>query len=76
MFNLSLMTQFHEKWKISYFMFESIVRDIFVFKVKQCISENQHGFVKGRSTVTNLLEFTNFALRTIESIGCYIHGSS
>lgn len=31
------------------------------------MSSSQHGFVKGRSTSTNLLEFTNFAIKVIGS---------
>jgi hypothetical protein len=34
--------------------------------LKNLISVNQHGFMKIRSTVTNLLEYASFVLNTIE----------
>ena len=36
-------------------------------QLKHLISPYQHGFIRGRSTNTNLLEFTNFAINNIES---------
>jgi hypothetical protein len=48
-------------------LFESILTDILTPLLEPCISASQHGFRKGRSTCTNLVEFTNFALRAIES---------
>lgn len=39
-------------------LFEAIVTKDLSFKVKQLISPLQHGFVPGRSTITNLLSFT------------------
>ena len=47
--------------------FESVVCDSLNPQVKYLVSPAQHGFMGGRSTVTNLLEFSNFALNTIES---------
>jgi hypothetical protein len=35
-------------------------------QVKNRISNNQHGFFKGRSTSTNLLEFVNFSLGAMD----------
>ena len=40
--------------------FEHIVTDSITPQVTPIISDTQHGFTKGRSTVTNLLEFTSF----------------
>jgi hypothetical protein len=34
--------------------------------LKNLISVNQHGFMKNRSTVTNLLEYVSFVLISIE----------
>jgi hypothetical protein len=34
--------------------------------LQRLISENQHGYVKGRSTVSNLLEYTSFILKSME----------
>jgi hypothetical protein len=34
--------------------------------LKNLISDNQHGFMKNRSTVTNLLEYASFVLNSIE----------
>lgn len=41
-------------------LFESMVKDRIFFLIKNSISVNQHGFYPGRSTVTNLVLFTNF----------------
>lgn len=41
--------------------------DILTRNFKDFITEYQHGFVKGRSTVSNLLIFTNYARNVIES---------
>ena len=35
--------------------------------IGKCISDSQHGFMKGRSICTNLLTFTNYAIKVIES---------
>lgn len=50
-------------------LFESIVCDILYGHFKHIISDCQHGFFKGRSTVTNMLKFTNFSVNVIESGG-------
>jgi hypothetical protein len=34
--------------------------------LRNLISVNQHGFMKNRSTVTNLLEYASFVLNSIE----------
>ena len=47
--------------------FESIVCSIISKRVSVILPAFQHGFVKRRSTSTNLLEFTNFAINVIES---------
>jgi hypothetical protein len=36
------------------------------------LSDCQHGFVKGRSTVSNLLEYSSFVLKSIE-VGCQVN---
>lgn len=47
-------------------LFESIVYDVMFFHCKQIFSSKQHGFLKGRSTVTNLTEFVSRTLCTLE----------
>ena len=46
-------------------LFESIVCSIITKRVSVVLPASQHGFVKGRSTSTNLLEFTNFAIMAL-----------
>ena len=41
---------------------EKIISDHLSFQLSSIISPYQHGFTKGRSTITNLLEFTNYKL--------------
>lgn len=41
-------------------VFDALISERLSFYCKMFISDNQHGFMKGRSTVTNLLYFTNF----------------
>lgn len=41
-------------------LFESIITDFLYFYCKPAISNLQHGFVKGRSTSTNLVEFSEY----------------
>lgn len=49
-------------------LFESIVCGILTDELsKKVVSVSQHGFVKGRSTSTNLVEFVSDAIREIES---------
>jgi hypothetical protein len=46
--------------------FELLVYRTLYEDLKNLISVNQHGFMKNRSTVTNLLEFASFVLNSIE----------
>lgn len=48
-------------------LFEKIVCSLLISHFKSYITLRQHGFMKGRSTVTNLMEFTQAGLDTIES---------
>ena len=41
-------------------LFEAIVTKTVIFNIKSVISSEQHGFMCGRSTTTNLLEFVTF----------------
>lgn len=47
-------------------LFESIVYDSLYFHCKSIFSPQQHGFLKGRSTTTNLTEFVSKTLQTLE----------
>ena len=40
-------------------LFEAIITDHITFSISPLISSSQHGFRKGNSTITNLLEFVN-----------------
>jgi hypothetical protein len=46
--------------------FELLVYRTMYDDLKNLISVNQHGFMKNRSTVTNLLEYASFVLNSIE----------
>ncbi|MGZ7310529.1 reverse transcriptase domain-containing protein, partial [Streptococcus pyogenes] len=48
-------------------LFERIIMSKFSFSVKQFICPNQHGFVKSRSTVTNLSLFVNFCYNSFSN---------
>jgi hypothetical protein len=48
-------------------LFKITVYDYIFFSAKSSIMSAQHGFFKGRSTVTNLLEFTSYVLNCIEN---------
>lgn len=48
-------------------LFESLLTTSISPAFSHVISSCQHGFVRGRSTCTNLTEFTSFALQSIES---------
>jgi hypothetical protein len=52
-------------------LFEVITYGYIFFAIKSSLPTNQHGFVSGRSTVTNLIEFTSFVLNSMES-GCQV----
>lgn len=47
-------------------VFEGLVHDVMFTLSKPLISEYQHGFVKKRSTTTNLMTFSNFLSTKIE----------
>lgn len=48
-------------------LFEFLVCNVLSERVKNIIGFSQHGFMRGRSANTNLIEFTNYVLRVIES---------
>lgn len=48
-------------------LFESIVCHLISDRMSTFISSVQHGFMKGRSVTTNLLEFANMAMNVLES---------
>lgn len=47
-------------------LFEKLVRDKLFFHIKTLVSPKQHGFFPGRSTITNLLLFTNFVSKALQ----------
>lgn len=47
-------------------LFESIVNEKMFYQVKHLISDSQHGFFKGRSTATNLIQFVSFTLEAMD----------
>jgi hypothetical protein len=49
--------------------FELLVYRAMYEDLKNLIFVNQHGFMKNRSTVTNLLEYASFVLNSIEEEG-------
>ena len=48
-------------------LFESIVNEKIFQQVKHRITDKQHGFFKGRSTASNLLEFVSFTLNAMDN---------
>jgi hypothetical protein len=48
-------------------LFEVTVNDNIFFSVQSSIMSAQHGFFKGRSTVTNLIEVTSYVLNCTEN---------
>lgn len=48
-------------------LFEILVCDAFKKIIPRHLSFNQHGFMPGRSTTTNLVEFTNITMKSIEN---------
>ena len=48
-------------------LFEAIVCSMLTDKLHTVFSKSQHGFIKGRSTLTNLIDFVSLALKTMES---------
>jgi hypothetical protein len=47
-------------------VFEFIISDTLSFHFKSCISESQHGFVRGRSTISNLCTFTQYVANSMD----------
>jgi hypothetical protein len=47
-------------------LFAKLVCDVITPIIRPSISDEQHGFVGGRSTVTSLVEFSNFVLTEME----------
>lgn len=47
-------------------VFEKIIIKKYELNLNSCISQEQHGFVKNRSTVTNLIETTTFIADALE----------
>ena len=47
-------------------IFESIIYHRIINQVRPAISEYQHGFLKGRSTVTNLAVLTDFVAHALD----------
>lgn len=50
-------------------LFEKLIFDIICPVIKRGIPDSQHGFLRGRSTVTNLALFSNFVLSEMENGG-------
>ena len=48
-------------------VFENVVLELMRPNLQQIISSHQHGFCKGRSTFTNLLEFYNNAVNRVDN---------
>jgi hypothetical protein len=48
--------------------FELLVYRVMYNDLKNLMSINQHGFMKNRSTITNLLEYASFVLNSINKI--------
>jgi Reverse transcriptase (RNA-dependent DNA polymerase) len=47
-------------------MFEKLICDVITPIIRPMISECQHGFVSGRSTVTSLVQFSNYVINEME----------
>ena len=47
-------------------LFEQIVTKQLFFELEKCISPYQHGFIRNKSTVTNLLEFTTVVFQNFK----------
>lgn len=64
----NLVTNYRPIAKLSVIpkLFESLVCDTLSFNCSSVLCENQHGFVKKKSTITNLLEFTTFCVDAFE----------
>ena len=64
----TVITNYRPVCAISAFakLFESIVYEKFYARIYQLISVNQHGFMRNRSIVTNLLGYTSVVLDSLE----------
>ena len=47
-------------------VFENVIFSNIYFSIKRTLCEKQHGFVKGRSTVTNLFLLTQFLAKSVD----------
>jgi hypothetical protein len=52
-------------------LFELLIYRYIYEDLKDQLADCQHGFIKGRSTVSNLLEYSSFVLKSIED-GCQV----
>jgi len=50
-------------------LFESLVKSRIEFHIKNKLSSRQHGFTKGKSTITNLMVFSSEVFDTVGSCG-------
>ena len=50
-------------------LFEMVIHDLLSAHVRPLISEFQHGFLSGRSTVTNLVSVTQYIANTLDNQG-------
>jgi hypothetical protein len=48
-------------------LFEAIINEKLFYQIKNRLTNKQHGFFKGRSTSTNLLEFVNYSLIAMDN---------
>lgn len=53
-------------------LFDSLVTDYLRWECKSLLIDQQHGFTRGRSTVTNLLSYHNVIVDAFEN-GCEVH---
>ncbi|XP_055307293.1 uncharacterized protein LOC129571512, partial [Sitodiplosis mosellana] len=63
--NNSHIARIVEYWKCTDRM-ETILSSHLNYHIKNIIDDSQHGFIKGRSTITNLVEFTSPTLINME----------
>lgn len=50
-------------------VFESLVYDHLYHQIKSQLSQRQHGFIKNRSTISNLLEYKTYICKAFDSGG-------
>ena len=48
-------------------IFEKILKDKLFVLISQCISPHQHGFLAGKSIITNLASFTKYVVDSMEA---------